>query len=86
MAKVILDMSRCKGCFLCASVCPKGVLTPSKELSAKGFGLIHLNEDKECIAAGPAISYVPTTASRSQNNKEGENNGKSFDHGQRSPG
>ena len=26
MAKVILDMSRCKGCFLCASVCPKGVL------------------------------------------------------------
>lgn len=33
------------------------------------------------MAAGPAISYVPTTASRSQSNKEGENNGKSFDHG-----
>ena len=59
VTKVILDMSRCKGCFLCASVCPKGVLTPSKELSAKGFGLIHLNEDKECIGCGSCYKLCP---------------------------
>ena len=59
MAKVILDMSRCKGCFLCASVCPKEVLTPSHELSSKGFGLIHLNEDKECIGCGACYKMCP---------------------------
>ena len=29
MSKVNVDFSRCKGCFLCTSVCPKGVLIPS---------------------------------------------------------
>ena len=32
MSKVNVDFKRCKGCFLCTSVCPKGVLIPSTEI------------------------------------------------------
>lgn len=59
MAKVKLDISRCKGCFLCASVCPKGVLTPSSELGDKGFGIVHLDETKECIGCGACYKMCP---------------------------
>ena len=52
MAKVKLDLSRCKGCFICASVCPKQVLVPSDELGVKGFPVVHLDESKECIGCG----------------------------------
>ena len=45
MARVYVDINRCKGCFLCVSVCPKGVFVPSKELGAKGFELVHLDEE-----------------------------------------
>ena len=47
MSKVKVDFSRCKGCFLCTSVCPKGVLLPSTELGAKGFEIVQIDESKE---------------------------------------
>lgn len=61
MAKIKLDTSRCKGCFLCASVCPKGILVPSNELGAKGFELVHLNKEKEneCIGCGMCYRMCP---------------------------
>ena len=52
MSKVKVDFSRCKGCFLCTSVCPKGVLLPSTELGAKGFEIVQIDEEKECIGCG----------------------------------
>lgn len=52
MAKIKVDVSRCKGCFLCTSVCPKGVLIPSDELGVKGFPIVHQDETKECIGCG----------------------------------
>ena len=59
MAKVKVDFSRCKGCFLCASVCPKEVLIPSKELGPKGFGMIQLDDTKECIGCGACFKMCP---------------------------
>ena len=59
MAKVKLDISRCKGCFLCASVCPKDVFSPSGELNDKGFELVYLDEDKECIGCGACYKMCP---------------------------
>ena len=37
MSKISVDYTRCKGCFLCVSVCPKQALTPSTELGEKGY-------------------------------------------------
>ncbi len=35
--KVIIDKERCKGCGLCISVCPKKILSLSKDRNKKGF-------------------------------------------------
>ena len=59
MAKIKVDLTRCKGCFLCASVCPKGVLEPSTELSDKGFEIVHLAKPEECIACGMCFKMCP---------------------------
>lgn len=59
MAKIKLDISRCKGCFLCTSVCPRKVLIPSDELGHKGFGLVKLDETKECIGCGACFRMCP---------------------------
>ena len=59
MNKVKLDVSRCKGCFLCTSVCPKGVLVPSTELGAKGFEIVQIDDSKECIGCGACYKMCP---------------------------
>lgn len=59
MAVVKVDLSRCKGCFLCADVCPKKVLIPSDELGANGFGLIRKDNTKECIGCGNCYRVCP---------------------------
>ena len=38
MAKVVILDDVCKGCYLCASACPKKVLAPAKDkLNKKGY-------------------------------------------------
>ena len=59
MAKVKLDVSRCKGCFLCVSVCPKKVLIPSTELGSKGFEMAQIDNTKECIGCGACYKMCP---------------------------
>lgn len=59
MAKVKLDLSRCKGCFLCAGVCPQGVLLPSEEFGANGFSHVRLNSAAQCIGCGMCYKMCP---------------------------
>ena len=59
MSKVKLDVSRCKGCFLCISVCPKGVLAPSDELGDKGFGSVKIVDEESCIGCGLCYKMCP---------------------------
>ena len=59
MAKIKLDAGRCKGCFLCISVCPRAVLKPSGELSSKGFESVVIDETKECIGCGACYKMCP---------------------------
>ncbi len=35
--KVIIDTERCKGCGLCAEMCPKGCIVMSKESNKAGY-------------------------------------------------
>ena len=59
MSKIKLDVSRCKGCFLCTSVCPKGVLIPSSQLGEKGFGTVQLKDEENCIGCGACYKMCP---------------------------
>ena len=40
MGKVKLNTKKCKGCFLCVSVCPVKALAPSGELGEKGYEVV----------------------------------------------
>lgn len=37
MAKIIINKEKCKGCFLCVSVCPKKLIRASEKLNKKGI-------------------------------------------------
>jgi len=36
MAKITIDKDKCKGCFLCISFCPKGLIKKSSQLNKLG--------------------------------------------------
>ena len=36
MAKITIDREKCKGCLLCISFCPKGLITIDKDLNRRG--------------------------------------------------
>ncbi len=46
MAKVKIDKTRCKGCYLCVVNCPNGLIKISPELGAKGVKTVYFNNGK----------------------------------------
>lgn len=61
MAKIKLNTKRCKGCFLCVSVCPADALSPSGELGAKGNEVVRADVEK-CIGCGACYRMCPDCA------------------------
>lgn len=61
MAKVKLNAKRCKGCFLCVSVCPTTALAPSGELGAKGNEIVKADAEK-CVGCGSCYRICPDCA------------------------
>ena len=37
MARMAIIFERCKGCLLCGTVCPKGIIAPSDRINAQGY-------------------------------------------------
>lgn len=43
--RIEIDSARCKGCQLCASVCPQGVIVmDTTQLNAKGYHAAHYDD------------------------------------------
>lgn len=61
MGKVKLNVKRCKGCFLCVSVCPANVLHPSGELGEKGNETVKADEEG-CVGCGSCYKICPDCA------------------------
>lgn len=61
MAKVQLNAKRCKGCFLCVSVCPTDALSPSGVLNAKGNETVKADTEK-CVGCGSCYRMCPDCA------------------------
>jgi len=49
MAKITIDKDKCKGCLLCISVCPKGLISVDNKLNPKGVKPVKFKESDECI-------------------------------------
>ena len=62
--KGFIEISRelCKGCELCVSFCPKGVLSLSDKLNASGYLPAALNDNGECTGCAVCALVRPEVA------------------------
>ena len=59
MAKRTIVKDLCKGCGLCADVCPKGLLALSKHINARGYHPIAIEEQEKCIGCAVCARMCP---------------------------
>ena len=59
MAKLTIDRETCKGCGLCADVCPKHLLALSKEINTKGYHPIGITDQEQCIGCAFCARMCP---------------------------
>lgn len=60
MPKVIINVDRCKGCMLCATVCPKKIVeADSAKLNVKGFHPVTVVDMDKCIGCAFCATICP---------------------------
>ena len=59
LAKLTIDRETCKGCGLCADACPKHLLALSKQINAKGYHPIGIEEQDKCIGCAFCARMCP---------------------------
>ena len=62
MAKVSFNEERCKGCGLCVTACPKGIVSLAKDkINAKGYHPAGVIEQEKCIGCASCALMCPDT-------------------------
>lgn len=59
---VTIDPDRCKGCELCAAVCPRKVLALSSKLNHRGQHYAEVIAQDDCIGCAQCSDICPDTA------------------------
>ena len=60
MANVIFNEDKCKGCQLCTTVCPKGIVhMASDRINSKGFHPAEVTEKDKCIGCAFCATICP---------------------------
>ena len=60
MNKVIFEVDLCKGCGLCATACPKGIIAlDTGSLNGKGYHPAQLTDAGKCIACASCAVMCP---------------------------
>ncbi|MDY6314688.1 MAG: 4Fe-4S binding protein [Clostridia bacterium] len=60
MANVIFNEDKCKGCQLCTTVCPKGIVHMAKDrINSKGFHPAEVTEKEKCIGCAFCATICP---------------------------
>jgi 2-oxoglutarate ferredoxin oxidoreductase subunit delta len=62
MSKIIIDTERCKGCYLCIEVCPKGCIEHGSLPNASGYYPVHPVVDGKCTACTLCATVCPDVA------------------------
>ncbi len=59
MANVTFNENLCKGCGLCVSACPKGIVALKDDLNAKGYHPAGVSEKEKCIGCAFCATMCP---------------------------
>lgn len=60
MANVIFNEDKCKGCQLCTTVCPKGIVHMATDrINSKGFHPAEVTEKEKCIGCAFCATICP---------------------------
>lgn len=60
--KVVFDRERCKGCELCRSFCPKGIIAMDTQVNAKGYCPAMITEQEKCVGCTSCALVCPDNA------------------------
>jgi 2-oxoglutarate ferredoxin oxidoreductase subunit delta len=58
MAKIIINQDKCKGCFLCVSFCPKGLIKKSAKLNQQGLNFAEFSRQDNLSKAGDSTGCI----------------------------
>ena len=60
MAKLTFRTDRCKGCGLCVSACPKGLISIAKDkINQKGHHPAELTDPEKCVGCASCAIMCP---------------------------
>lgn len=61
MMRVIFNEDRCKGCGLCISVCPKGIIQAAEHINRKGYQPVEVVDQEACTSCTACARICPDT-------------------------
>ena len=60
MAKLTFQTDRCKGCGLCVTACPKGLIAIAKDkINLKGHHQAEITDQEKCIGCAFCATMCP---------------------------
>lgn len=62
MGQLVINKERCKGCGLCVSSCPKGILKIGNVLNLKEIPVVEFNNPEKCTACAICAKRCPDYA------------------------
>ena len=62
MAKVTIDSHLCKGCSLCITACPKGIIEIGNKFNNKGYYVATITDMDKCIGCALCAKMCPDIA------------------------
>ena len=71
MSRVVFLEERCKGCLLCASVCPKKIINLSERFNRQGYNTVEVTEMERCTGCASCATICPDCAIRVYRNEKG---------------
>ena len=60
MSKVLFNEEKCKGCYLCITMCPRKIITVADDrINTKGFNPVEVREMEKCIGCAMCATMCP---------------------------